>query len=42
MAFKRFMGVGKEAKHVWSDKSEEIKASLKKLLWVHDSQQTCD
>ena len=37
MACRRFMGVGQEAKHVWSDGSEEINASLKKLAWVHDT-----
>ena len=37
IAFRRFMGVGKEAGHCWSDGSEELKASLNRLQWPHDS-----
>jgi hypothetical protein len=36
-AFRRFMGVGKEAGHCWSDGSEELKAYLNRLQWPHDS-----
>ena len=37
MAFRRFMGVGDDAGHCWSDNSEETKAAAAKLLWPHDT-----
>ena len=37
MAFKRFVGVGTNADHVWSDTSEEISLALKRLKWSHDT-----
>ena len=36
-AFRRFIGVGKEAGHCYTDGSEELEASLKKLQWPHDT-----